>query len=255
MVAPGDPTGNSGCCHSRRWRDYRDSVETPRARPVDPHAYLGPDEPELRRSVGQRVRSWLGWILAFTLGSVGAAWNLTWWVLGVFAITLVAVVVDRCKRQVAAELEQPASSLPPVSSGPRVPWFDHSAAKPNPVPPTARPNKAVPPKSSISMPVGQPDDHQVEVERSRTAELARRRLREDRRRRHRDPAQPHTSGPPRGTPVETDQSGRAWFDEDAPITNRSGADRRRAARTTHLRPVNIDNTLCAWADSNCRHPL
>ena len=79
----GDPTRNSGCCHSHRWRDYRDSVETPRAQPVDPHAYLGPDEPELRRSAGQRMRSWLGWILAFALGSVGAAWNLTWWVLGV----------------------------------------------------------------------------------------------------------------------------------------------------------------------------
>ena len=65
---------------------------------------------------------WLPWLAA---------------VVFAFALALVAVVVvDRCKRQVAAALEQPASSLPPVSSGPRRPGFDHSAAKTNPVPPT-----------------------------------------------------------------------------------------------------------------------
>jgi hypothetical protein len=74
-------------------------VETPKARPVDPHAYLGPDEPE--RSVGQRARSWLGSIVPFALGSVAASLNLTWWALGAFAIALVVVqFLDWHKHQV-----------------------------------------------------------------------------------------------------------------------------------------------------------
>jgi len=81
-------------------------VDTPKARPVDAHAYIGRDEPELPRSVGQRVRSWLGSILAFALGVVAAEWNLTLWLVGSFAIALVLVVAGYCVRSVRRRSSQ-----------------------------------------------------------------------------------------------------------------------------------------------------
>lgn len=94
-------------------------METPKARRVDPHAYLGPDEPA--RSVGQRVRSLLGSILPFALGAVALWLNLTlWWALGAFAIALVVVLVlDGHRHQVRRSSSGIQAPLP--FAGPSIP--------------------------------------------------------------------------------------------------------------------------------------
>lgn len=92
----------------RRFGQYRANrdrtvgpVTVPQAKPVDPHAYLGPVEPA--RTTRQRILSalnrWWPLVLGIAAGAAANRWNLWLYVVGLTVIWLgVTVVVGRYGR-------------------------------------------------------------------------------------------------------------------------------------------------------------